>query len=135
MLNAINDTTAWTILAPTNKAFESRLREDLNITPAALLQPAYNATLLKVLSYHVIPAAAVNSSSLTNGENFTTALVGAEPLTVKLQAGKKPRFVGATNSATVEVPDIRVGLSVIHVVNDLLLPRGIGKGTGKNASG
>jgi len=74
----------------------------------------------------------VNSSSLTNGQLLITALAGAEPLRVRLEAGKKPRFVGATNTATVLVPDIKVGLSVIHVVNDVLLPKGIGKGSGKN---
>jgi uncharacterized surface protein with fasciclin (FAS1) repeats len=101
----------------------------MNIT--TLLDPANNATLLKVLSYHVIPARAVTSSMLTNGMNLTTALEGAEPLSIKLESGKKPRFVGATNNAAVDVADVRVGASVIHVVNDLLLPEGIGKGKGK----
>jgi uncharacterized surface protein with fasciclin (FAS1) repeats len=48
-----------------------------------------------------------------------------------LESGKKPRFVGATNNAAVDVADVKVGASVIHVVNDLLLPEGIGKGKGK----
>lgn len=101
------------------------------MTFATLLEPANNATLLKVLSYHVIPAGAVTSSMLTNGMNLTTALAGSKPLSVKLEAGKKPRFVGATNNAAVDVADVKVGASVIHVVNDLLLPEGIGKGKGK----
>lgn len=86
----------------------------------------------QVLSYHVIPGVVANASSLTNGQNLATALVGAAPLTVRLQAGKKPRIVGATNAATVEIADIRVARSIIHIVNDVLLPRGVGKGSGKS---
>lgn len=65
--------TAWTILAPTNKAFEMRLAK-LNITADALLK---NKDLLtKILSYHVIPAGAVYSSQLKDGQTVATALKG-----------------------------------------------------------
>jgi uncharacterized surface protein with fasciclin (FAS1) repeats len=86
---------------------------------------------MQVLSYHIIPAGAVTSATLTNGQNLTTALAGADPVRVLLQAGKKPRFVGATNSATLVAADVKVGASVVHVVNDVLLPSGVGKGQGK----
>jgi uncharacterized surface protein with fasciclin (FAS1) repeats len=90
--------------------------------------------LLQVLSYHVIPSGAVLSSALKNGEELTTALADAKPLKVKLEAGKKPRFVGATNSATLQVADVKIGASVVHVINDVLMPKGVGKGTGKHNS-
>lgn len=48
--NALNSSTEWTILAPTNEAFTNRLQEDLGITPQQLLQPANRATLVKVRS-------------------------------------------------------------------------------------
>lgn len=119
------------LFPPSQQAFAERLKEDLDITPAQLLLPANRETLIKVLSYHVIPAGAVTSSTLTNGQNLTTALAGAAPLRVLLQAGKKPRFVGATNTATLVAADVKVGEGVVHVVNDVLLPAGIGKGQGK----
>lgn len=119
-------------LFPPSQAFVERLREDLDTTPAQLLLPANRETLVKVLSYHVIPAGAVTSSTLTNGQNLTTALAGADPLRVLLQAGKKPRFVGATNTATLVAADVKIGASVVHVVNDVLLPAGIGKGQGRH---
>jgi uncharacterized surface protein with fasciclin (FAS1) repeats len=130
VVGSLNSSTAWTILAPTDAAFASRLKEDLNKTAAQILTD--NATLIKVLSYHVIPSGAILSTGLKNGQKLTTALAGAAPLTVQLRSGKKPRFVGATNTATVVVADIKIGSSVVHVVNDLLLPAGIGKGSGKN---
>lgn len=80
----------------------------------------------QVLSYHVIPAGAVLSSQLTDGQQLTTALAGAAPLVVKLK-DSKVGFQGATNDAYVVVPDIKAGLSVVHVIDDVLLPAGIGK--------
>ena len=56
---------------------------------------------------------------------------------------KKPRFVGATNAAAVVASDVCITppaaaagaggcVLVIHVVNDVLLPEGIGRGKGKH---
>jgi uncharacterized surface protein with fasciclin (FAS1) repeats len=80
---------------------------------------------LQVLSYHVIPAGAVLSSQLQDGQHVATALADAAPLTVVLQDGSVA-FQGAGSSATVVVPDIKAGMSVVHVVNDVLLPAGVG---------
>eukprot|EP00775_Hariotina_reticulata_P004170 gene4170-4418_t len=118
--------TAWTILAPTNEAFETRLKKDLNTTPADLLKTASKDTLVKVLSYHVIPSGAVASSALKNGQTVATALAGAAPLKVSITNGKV-EFIGATNTAQVVAPDITAGKTIIHVINDVLLPAGVGK--------
>jgi uncharacterized surface protein with fasciclin (FAS1) repeats len=40
--------TAWTILAPTNDAFATRLQAALGITPQQLLEPSNKDTLVKV---------------------------------------------------------------------------------------
>lgn len=78
-----------------------------------------------MLSYHVIPSGAVLSSQLTDGQEVPTALAGADPLTVNLNDGNV-EFEGANgSSATVTVPDIRAGRSVIHVIDDVLLPAGV----------
>jgi hypothetical protein len=74
-----------------------------------------------VLSYHAIPSGAVLSSQLTNGQNVTTALVGAAPLRVRIANGSVT-FVGPANNATVTAADIKAGASVIHVIDDVLLP-------------
>jgi uncharacterized surface protein with fasciclin (FAS1) repeats len=118
--------TAWTILAPTNEAFEMRLKKDLNTTPAELLKTASKDTLVKVLSYHVIPSGAVASSALKNGQMVPTALAGATPLKVSIANGKV-EFIGATNTAQVVSADIMAGKSIVHVIDDVLLPAGVGK--------
>lgn len=74
-----------------------------------------------MLSYHVIPAGAVFSSNLTDGQNVTTALTGGAPLRVRIANGSVT-FVGPANNATVKAADITAGASVIHVIDDVLLP-------------
>nr|QYF06643.1 CvacAstaP1 [Scenedesmus vacuolatus] len=131
---ALGPNTTWTILAPTNQAFTSRLNESLGITPQQLLQPANKKTLVEVLSYHVIPSGAVYSSNLTNGQEVPTALAGADPLTVAIN-NRTVTFEGAENNATVTVANIRAGRSVIHVINDVLLPAGVGNSSNTTAEG
>jgi hypothetical protein len=118
LAGALNDTTAWTILAPSNAAFEKAFM-DLNITAQELLNETELVTAL--LSYHVIPAGAVMSSNLTNGTSFTTALADAGNLTAIIEGGNVS-FVGNGTNATVVTPDIMVGASVIHVIDTVLLP-------------
>lgn len=69
----------------------------------------------------MIPSAAVLSSQLTDGQNLTTALAGAAPLRVRIADGNVT-FIGAATNATVIGADIRAGASVIHVIDDVLLP-------------
>ncbi|WIA15970.1 hypothetical protein OEZ85_012711 [Tetradesmus obliquus] len=113
----------YTILAPSDYAFVTRLNASLGIAPMDLLQPKNAATLRAVLSYHVIPGAAVLSSQLTDGQKVPTALRGAEPLVVRLRCNKID-FEGATNDARVQRADISAGSNiVVHVVDDVLLPQ------------
>lgn len=71
---------------------------------------------MQVLSYHVVPSAAVASSQLTNGQVLTTALTDST-LKVTLKDGKV-----LINDATVTVADIKAGNSIIHVIDGVLLP-------------
>ncbi|KAF6266038.1 hypothetical protein COO60DRAFT_1676428 [Scenedesmus sp. NREL 46B-D3] len=84
------------------------LQTALGITPQQLLEESNRDTLVKVLSYHVIPNGAVLSSQLQNGQQLTTALADAAPLTVNLKDGKVT-FQGGASSATVAAADIKAG--------------------------
>jgi uncharacterized surface protein with fasciclin (FAS1) repeats len=81
-----------------------------------------------VLSYHVIPSGAVLSSQLRDCLQVPTALpdTAAANLTVRVRNGNVD-FEGATNDARVVTADIKAGASVIHVVDDVLLPAGVGR--------
>jgi hypothetical protein len=46
--SALAPNTTWTILAPDNAAFTSRLNESLGITPQQLLLPENRETLVQV---------------------------------------------------------------------------------------
>lgn len=79
---------------------------------------------MQVLSYHVIPSAAATSAQLKDGQSYPTALDGA---TVKIdkRASGSVRIIGAGNEdkvATVIAANIRAGKSVIHIIDEVLLP-------------
>eukprot|EP00878_Enallax_costatus_P003801 GHUV01004017.1.p1 GENE.GHUV01004017.1~~GHUV01004017.1.p1 ORF type:complete len:225 (+),score=69.47 GHUV01004017.1:224-898(+) len=119
--SALAADTTWTILAPNNAAFEKRLAK-LNVTADALLKN--KELLVKVLSYHVIPSGAVLSTQLKDNETVATALKGATPLKVKIYDGSV-YFKGPVNKAKVIVADIKAGGSVIHVIDDVIVPPGV----------
>merc|ERR1711920_238198 len=106
-----------TILAPTDEAFV-KLLTDLNTTAEELL--ASGEVLESVLGYHVIPAVAF-STDLFDGQVLPTSL--GENLTVSLADGVT--FIGAGSSANVVQADVEACLSVIHVIDEVLLPDAI----------
>eukprot|EP00878_Enallax_costatus_P000885 GHUV01001012.1.p1 GENE.GHUV01001012.1~~GHUV01001012.1.p1 ORF type:complete len:198 (+),score=33.93 GHUV01001012.1:522-1115(+) len=113
-----------TVLAPTNQAFEKRLKL-LNLTAEALL--ADKPLLRKILSYHVIPGSPPGptfSKELRNGQRVITLLGPDVPLLVKVLGRLKPRifFKAPTNLAQVIYPDIRVNKAVFHGIDDVLIP-------------
>jgi uncharacterized surface protein with fasciclin (FAS1) repeats len=131
LASAINDTTTWTILAPTNAAFEAQAAL-ANITTDELLNVTLSGlpTLIALLSFHVIPSGAFQSTDLADGMNISTALEGANltvgivggNITFTSMGGLIPLEEDEPSNATVLVPDIQAGASVIHVIDTLLMP-------------
>lgn len=112
-----NPATVATVLAPTNEAFAKTLAA-LNLTAAQLLN---NTKLLNaVLAQHVILGAAVESKALKNGATVETALKNSN-LTVALDGGKVVFKAGGSN-ATVVIADVKAGNSIVHVIDNVLLP-------------
>jgi len=116
LLDAVADPAAeLTVFAPTNDAFVALLgalgAESLDDIPVE--------TLVEVLTYHVVPAVAF-STDLSDGQVLPT-LNGAE-LVVDLTDGVVIDGIGS--DATVVIPDVPAGLSVVHVIDTVLLPFG-----------
>ena len=116
LLDAVADPAAeLTVFAPTNDAFVALLgalgAEGLDDIPVE--------TLVEVLTYHVVPAVAF-STDLSDGQVLPT-LNGAE-LVVDLTDGVVIDGIGS--DATVVIPDVAAGLSVVHVIDTVLLPFG-----------
>lgn len=107
---------AFTVFAPTNKAFMKLLDSNKKWNSLADI-PA--KTLEKVLSYHV--SAAGNVRSIDLSQDMKVPTVAEANLSVDL-SGEAPKIVGGSQSATIIVADIQSSNGVIHVIDQVLLP-------------
>ena len=113
----------FTVFAPTNEAF-AKLPAG---TVENLLKPENKATLVKVLTYHVVPGrmTAVNLMKAVKDGEGTAKLktVAGEDIWIK-QAG--PGKLTITDSkgdvAMVTIADVLQSNGVIHVIDTVLLP-------------
>jgi uncharacterized surface protein with fasciclin (FAS1) repeats len=99
----------YTVFAPTDRAFAA-LPEG---TIKRLVQPENRATLIKILSYHVVRGK-VDSSKIQSGE---TRSVQGSQLNIQANAGSV-----TVNDAQVIQADIEARNGVIHAVNKVILP-------------
>ena len=101
----------FTVFAPTNAAFDALPAGTLE----TLLDPANQAQLQGILTYHVVPGA-VLSGSLTDGMVVET--VNGESITINVSdAG-----VSINGSAMVTTADITTSNGVVHIIDGVLLP-------------
>lgn len=101
----------FTVFAPVNAAFTA-LGEGV---VANLLDPV-NADLLEtILTYHVVPGAAVEAGRLSDGEALRT--LQGDDLVVGLAGGAL-----TVNGASVVTADIQATNGIIHLIDGVLLP-------------
>ena len=113
--------TQWTILAPTNKAFDTTLTS-MGLNTSTLLNPSNRALTTAILSYHIIPSGAYTTANFTDGMAVSTLLPGAGELTVKVSSTDVTFTTPDQVSATVITRDIMAGRCVVHVIDNVLLP-------------
>ena len=112
----------FTVFAPTNDAF-GRLAPG---TVDSLLKPENKASLVKVLTYHVVPgnvsaAQLIEQIKAGNGSATLTTVAG-QPITATM-TGNVVTLTSATgNKSYIEVADVRQSNGVVHVVNGVLVP-------------
>lgn len=99
----------FTVFAPTNDAFAALPDGTLDM----LLKPENKDKLVKVLTYHVIPAK-VMSTDLKSGMNAKT--VEGEDIMVDLSKG------AMINDASVKKADIKASNGVVHIIDKVILP-------------
>ena len=101
----------YTVFAPTNEAFAA--------LPAATLQqlqqPENRETLIKILTYHVVPGA-VTSSQLSAGELKTS-----EEKSVNIQIDRASNQVTVNNARVIQA-DVKASNGIIHAINQVLVP-------------
>ena len=101
----------FTVFAPTNDAFAALPAGVLD----ALLLPENKATLVKILTYHVV-SGMVMAADVTDGDVATV-----EGQTIKLATKD-----GVTvNGAKVVQADVMADNGVIHVIDAVILPPGV----------
>ena len=105
----------FTVFAPTNAAFAARPAG----TPVTLLAPKNRATLVSILTYHVVPGQITSGDVL--GTRRSVATVNGATVDVNGIVGKFDSAV-KVNDANVIQADIFATNDVIHAIGKVLLP-------------
>ena len=113
----------FTVFAPTNDAF-AKLPAG---TVESLLKPEAKATLVKILTYHVVAgnldAAAVVKAIEAGKGSAQVKTVSGGTLTASLKDGKVILTDENGKTATVVAADIKSGNGVVHVIDSVVLPK------------
>ena len=91
------------------------------------MKPEAKATLVKILTYHVIAgdfdAAAVVKAIEDGGGSAKLKTVSGNVLTASLKAGKVILTDENGNTSTVIAADLKSGNGVVHVIDTVVLPK------------
>ncbi len=123
LVDTLKGAGPFTVFAPTNDAFAA--------LPAGtvdnLLKPESKDQLIKILTCHVVPAAAMAADvakMIADGSGAARIkTVGGCELTAKLDGDKVMIMDEAGGMASVTAADVKGSNGVIHVVDKVLLPR------------
>jgi uncharacterized surface protein with fasciclin (FAS1) repeats len=123
LVTTLQSAGPFTVFAPTNAAFAKLPAGTLE----TLLKPENKATLVKILTYHVIAgtfdAAAVVKAIQANGGSLSLTTVSGNKLVASIKQGKVTLTDEKGNSATVVVADLTATNGVIHVIDAVVLPK------------
>ena len=115
LVDTLSGPGPFTVFAPTNEAF-AKLPAG---TVDTLLKPENKATLVKMLTYHVVPGR-LTAAELKNGQTLTT--VQGETLTVS-KSGRHVTLTDAKGGKShVTIADVLQSNGVVHVVDTVLMP-------------
>jgi uncharacterized surface protein with fasciclin (FAS1) repeats len=113
LVDTLSGTGPFTVLAPTNEAFDKVPKEVLS----KLLLPENKESLTKILTYHVIGAKADSS---TVSKLTTVKTVEGSNIDVKVIDSKV-----MLNKATVVTPDVMASNGIIHAIDNVLVPASV----------
>jgi uncharacterized surface protein with fasciclin (FAS1) repeats len=123
LVDALSSPGPFTVFAPTNDAF-GKLPAG---TVDSLLLPEAKDTLTKVLTAHVVSgtltAADLMAKIKSMGGSYNMTTLSGDTLTAAIRAGSVYIFDESGGAAQVTIADVMQSNGVIHVVNDVLLPK------------
>ena len=123
LVDTLKSAGPFTVFAPTNEAFAALPAG----TVEGLLKPENKATLVKILTCHVVPAKAMAADVMamvkTDGGMHKVKTVGGCELTLKVDGDKVTVTNETGGVANVTIADVAQSNGVIHVINKVLLPK------------
>jgi uncharacterized surface protein with fasciclin (FAS1) repeats len=122
LVDTLNGPGPFTVFAPTNEAFDMLPKG----TVQTLLKPKNKATLVKILTYHVVPgrmdSAALSQAIAAGGGRATLTTVEGEPLIVTMSGNTIVLTDAKGHTADVTIADVYQSNGVIHVIDHVLMP-------------
>jgi uncharacterized surface protein with fasciclin (FAS1) repeats len=92
-----------------------------------LLKPENKASLVKVLTYHVVPGAVtaeqLKERIMTGGGSTTLTTVEGDPITATMVGTIIALTDVNGNKSYVETADVRQSNGIVHVVNGVIVPK------------
>jgi uncharacterized surface protein with fasciclin (FAS1) repeats len=118
LVNTLSGKGPFTVFAPTNAAF-AKLPAG---TVESLLKPENKATLVKILTYHVVSGKVESGTVVTlNGKKVGT--VQTQEVTVNVKDGKVSLTDAVGGTSNVTAVDVQASNGVIHVIDTVLMPK------------
>lgn len=108
----------FTLFAPSNAAIQALVS---SLSKPELLTGNMTA-LTALLSYHLVPGAALTAAQLSDGQELKTALGGPTPPLVVRKSDQGVLIQAVGSEAAVIKPDLRTCHGVIHVIDTVLIP-------------
>jgi uncharacterized surface protein with fasciclin (FAS1) repeats len=112
----------FTVFAPTNAAFEKLPAGTVD----TLLKPENKDQLVKILTYHVVPTAAMSDAVAKmiadDGGMHEIPTVAGGKIMAKMDGDKIVLTDEKGGMATVTIADVKQSNGVIHVIDGVLLP-------------
>jgi uncharacterized surface protein with fasciclin (FAS1) repeats len=123
LVDTLKGAGPFTVFAPTNDAFAALPAGTVD----TLLKPESKDMLTKILTCHVVPAAAMAADvakMIADGSGMAKIMtVGGCELTAKVEGDKVMIMDEAGGMATVTAADLKGSNGVIHVIDKVLLPK------------
>ena len=123
LVSTLEGAGPFTVFAPTNEAFAALPAGTVD----TLLKPENKATLVKVLTYHVVPGhydfADLQKMIMAGNGRATLKTVEGAPLTLMMNGTHNITVTDAKgNTAQIETYDVNQSNGVIQVIDKVLLP-------------
>lgn len=122
LVDTLSGPGPFTVFAPTNEAFAALPAGTVD----SLLKPENKASLVKILTYHVVPgrltARDLSMKTAAGGGKAELKTVQGETLTVSKEGDSWAVTDSKGNTAHVTIGDVVQSNGVIHVVDKVLMP-------------